>query len=223
MGTSAKNIVFLVLVATLAIGLSLTVASARDHGGKFLNAKYFVAGGGSCLASAAPKLDGSPEPPPVILENDLFWVSNVAALSPDVMEGVYTFHPNGTGTFRGVTRIIVLLPGGTQGFGGSADSLWTFHYTVTETGEISFSHYGGSQTWTSGPNKGTIGPVTAGPLHGAISPDGQYLTVNCGPLPGPWDPDAPPILTNPDGSQLICVINLAGYLLEKYPFEERRH
>jgi hypothetical protein len=201
----AKKMAVLVVIPIIVLFMIAT-ASARGPG-RVLWGQYAVTGGGSCFGGS----EGFTSSPT--------WAADPKSTSfaPDVMNGVYTFYPNGKGVFKGTIRVLLLLDELPAFFGGSADVTWNFDYTVTHGGDIEFFNYSTTVTWTSGPQ--AVGPPcnstsgNNGPRHGFISSDGEYLSVTCGPGP---DPTEDLIITSTDckgqpAGQLLCIISLVGH------------
>ena len=112
---------------------------------------------------------------------------------PGILEADYTFNKNGTGSATGWVRMIP-----TPNY--SYVTL-DFTYTVTE-GRIEFAYpWGGFKVYA--PDKATlIMQWDAAMSRGAISPDGETMTISCGP----------PNKLHPIGSEVeaFCVTTLVG-------------
>lgn len=122
------------------------------------------------------------------------------ALSDSTWEGVYSFKHDGTGTFTAIYRVVEkpslnwppAPPEGDQPtLGdipdvGAADITWNFHYTLSQTGRITFMYDKGTYEgiWVYGPQAG--GPTSMlylyikEPYYGVLSPDHQNILVAWG-------------------------------------------
>ena len=104
-----------------------------------------------------------------------------AQVSPGLMEGDYKFKPNGTVKIR--NGFIRNFPPGPT-FDVRAD----FTYAVTREGRITFEYPNGGFQVGVLHEDGYFEEyfrVSAGPSHGVISPDGNMITISCGPPVGP--------------------------------------
>jgi len=126
--------------------------------------------------------------------------------SPGIMEAEYTFKVNGTGSIIGVGRSI----SGAPPVGSSSSFTADFNYTVKEEGRIEFEYPFPPGGLKVDFNNDGVPDVTmdAGPSHGVISPDGNMITISCGPPVSLWgiDPDTGDRLFGP----VWCVTTLAG-------------
>jgi hypothetical protein len=127
--------------------------------------------------------------------------------SPGIMEAEYTFRYNGTGSIKGEGRTISAS--------GPSYSTATaeFTYTVTEGGRIEFQYpsppFGPGGLKVDFGGDGTIDvTMDGGPSHGVISPDGNTITISCGPpvFLNVIDPHDGTILAGP----VWCVTTLSG-------------
>ena len=124
--------------------------------------------------------------------------------SPGIMEADYTFRIDGTGSISGVGRSIAAS-------GGSSNAFWAdFTYTVTKEGRIEFEYPfppGGLKVDFDNDGVPDV-TMDAGPSHGVISPDGNMITISCGPPVSLWviDPDTGDQVAGP----VWCVTTLAG-------------
>jgi len=204
MRANMKKLAVLVAVFSVAIFMTVAMASAVDpKWKKGIEGEYAVTGGGACVSCPPGAID---------ITKDNFLLIGCGGYSPDVVEGVYKFHRNGTGTFKGKLWILIFDTKGPF-FGASADTEWTFNYSVAADGDITFTDTVQTTKFTSGLPKSSPASLNyGGPLHGRISPDQAHLTVTCGPTPiETWPQGETPVLTGADGSQMLCIINLAGH------------
>jgi hypothetical protein len=206
MRANMKKLAMYVAVFSVVMFMTVATASAGDQiWKKSIEGEYAVTGGGACVSC---------DPGAIDITNDNFFLTKCGGYSPDVVEGVYKFHRNGTGTFKGKLGILIFATGGPL-FGASADTEWTFNYSVAADGDITFTDTVQTTMFTSGPPfiKGSSSKNLGGPLHGRISSDQGHLTVTCGPIPiEAWPRGETPVITgDPDGSQMLCIINLAGH------------
>jgi len=124
--------------------------------------------------------------------------------SPGIMEADYTFRIDGTGSISGVGRSIAAS-------GGSSNAFWAdFTYTVTKEGRIEFEYPfppGGLKVDFDNDGVPDV-TMDAGPSHGVISPDGNMITISCGPPVSLWgiDPEGGGRLFGP----VFCVTTLSG-------------
>jgi hypothetical protein len=194
---SNEKLAVFVVVAAMAMFIPGAMASADDHEGKTnhgeshegkpthhgIEGVYAVTGFSSC----------SP------------------ATTPGIFEADYTFSRDGTGSAQAISRGINASGGGFSTF--TAD----FTYEVTHEGRITFDYHGvGNKVVKTDPvTNEVLWEVTwdRGPGHGVISPDGQTITITCGP---------PVVLqvvesTNvylPKGTTTSCVTTAVGMRLK---------
>ncbi len=127
-----------------------------------------------------------------------------------IMEAEYTFKYNGTGSIKGEGRTISMAADGKSVVGSSSTATADFTYTITQEGRIEFEYPfppGGLKVDFDGDGVPNV-TMDGGPSHGVISPDGNTITISCGP----------PVFLNvidPDtGAQLFgpvwCVTTLSG-------------
>jgi hypothetical protein len=146
-----KKLAVIVMLAAMAIFMAMATASAWWPFRNAISGQFAVTGFSSC----------NPD-------------------SPGIMEADYTFRIDGTGSISGFGRSIPESPMAFVAL--RAD----FHYTVTKEGRIEFQY-----PWPPGGLKvgsvdefGIFTPfvtMNAGPSHGVISPDGNTITISCGP------------------------------------------
>jgi hypothetical protein len=186
----------LVMIALLALVLPLALAAAEDHPRpKFIQGTYAVTGANSALI-APSGFDATQVP-----------ISDVSFIvGPQVWEGTYTFHKDGTVDQDVISRSIdppsPTLPSYS---GSSAHSTGKFNYTVTAGGKITFTlvHETFKNEFLTGPQAGTANypdSKDSDLVHswdGRISPDEKtiqmtwgaplvlYLTDGQGNFPGP--------------------------------------
>jgi hypothetical protein len=192
-----KALAVFVMIAAGAMLIGTAMASADQPAHETIQGDYIVTGEGVC--SAAPEGVDSM----IVVGSGL-----------DVWKGIYTFHPDGTGSASIVVRTIsfpAVLPAATIPFSGaSLKSSWDFTYTMTREGKITFKFIKESfeGEWTSGSTVGRLGQDDA-PRGGTLSPDGSFLTVTSGsPVTlnaySPENQKQSPIPT-------LCLVSLAGY------------
>jgi len=178
-GNINKLIVF-VMIAAMTMFIAVAIASADDHHWKrTIQGQYAVTGFSSC--------------------GD--------ATSQGIMEAIYTFRHDGTGSATGNGRMI-------SASGGSSNSFQLdFHYTVTKEGRIEFQYPfppGGIRVGQYDADGVFNAAMTmdGAMSHGYISPDGETITIQCGP----------PVslnVINPDTGKTLfgpvwCVTSVAG-------------
>jgi hypothetical protein len=177
-GNAEKLTVFLI-IAAMTIFITGAIASADDHHWKrTIQGQYAVTGFSSCDPT-----------------------------SPGIMEAIYTFRHDGTGSATGDGRRI-------SASGGSFDSFQLdFHYTVTKEGRIEFQYPfppGGLRVGHYDENEVFYVDMTmdGAMSHGYISPDDKTITIQCGPPkyltvidPGTGDSVSPPVW---------CITSVAG-------------
>ncbi len=119
-----------------------------------------------------------------------------------IMEAKYTFRYNGTGSISGEGRTISAS--------GPSYSTFTaeFTYTVSQEGRIEFQYpnppFGPGGLKVDFGGDGTIDvTMDGGPSHGVISPDGNTITISCGPPVALWGID-------PVFGPVSCVTTLSG-------------
>lgn len=184
-----KKLSLFIMIA--AITMCSTVAMAWDSGNKqmrTIKGDYYIVGGGPCLV-APGGFNGILQPNSGI--------PGPWALSDSTWEGVYSFQHDGTGTFKAIYRVVEkpsynwppAPPGEPQPTGGdipdvgAADITWKFHYTLSQTGRITFMYDKGTYEgeWVYGPQKDT--PIflnVSGPYYGVLSPDHLNILVTWG-------------------------------------------
>ena len=114
-----KKLAVFVIVAVLAMFIVVAAASAWWPARNALWGQYAVTGGGACVSCPPGTID---------ITKDVFLLGGCTNYSPDVVEGVYTFYTNNTGTFKGTLRILMFDAAGVPLFGASMDTEWTFKY-----------------------------------------------------------------------------------------------
>jgi hypothetical protein len=154
-----KKLSVLVGVPVIALFMMVGMASADPPHHYFIQGVYAVTG----LSTCSPVLAGG------------------APVSPGLMEGDYTFWPNGNVKIR--NGFIRNFPPGP-----TFDVRAEFKYTVTREGRITFEYPNGGFQVGVLHEDGYFEEsfrVSAGPSHGVISPDGNMITISCGPPVGP--------------------------------------
>jgi len=122
-----------------------------------------------------------------------------------IMEAEYTFKYDGTGSIIGVGRSI----SGSPPVGSSSSFTADFNYTVTKGGRIEFEYPfppGGLKVDFNNDGEPDV-TMDGGPSHGVISPDGNTITISCGP------PVALRVIDkdgNPVSPEVWCVTTLSG-------------
>ncbi len=150
-------------VSVIALFVMAGMASADPASNHNIVGVYAVAGISTCS--------------PVVPEN-----APAVTISPGLMEGDYTFRPDGTVTIR--NGFVRNFPGAGPNFHVQAD----FTYRVTRDGRITFEYPDGGFQIGEINEFGIFQEffrLNAGPSHGVISPDGKTITISCGPPVGP--------------------------------------
>jgi hypothetical protein len=174
-----KKLALFVMIAAMAIFMAVAAASAWWPFRYAISGQYAVTGFSSCDPA-----------------------------SPGIMEADYTFRLDGTGSIRGVGRSLPGSPDPPRAL--RAD----FEYTVTKEGRIEFQYPNPPGGFKVGvvDEFGNFTPfmtLDGAPSHGVISPDGNMITISCGPpvfltvlqsFPG-----GPPV-----GAKMWCVTTLSG-------------
>jgi hypothetical protein len=147
-----KKLAVLMMIPALAMLLVPALVSANDHGrGHGIHGLYAVTGFTTCLPAG----------------------------SSGVFEADYTFNNDGTGSVtNGFVRNVT--PTGAGFVTYTAD----FTYEVTHDGRITFDYpWGGNHIVKTDAQGILLWEVIwdRGPGHGVISPDGQTITITCGP------------------------------------------
>jgi hypothetical protein len=184
---------------TFALAMSALVLAGAGNAAAAPNIKgsYGFTGTAACLVAQGHV--GDPNTPPplanptpgVALPNSGFnanlQVNDVAGSFSRsfAVEGIRTFHGNGTGTVKGTAVNITVRPTpGPNGFphfppsAGGADFKFDFAYTVNADGSWTATMVPGSfsEIFTSGPRTGQTATVDAiPPVTGMISEDGKTL------------------------------------------------
>jgi len=189
-----KRLVGLLLITAVTVVLPALALADDYHGGKFIEGTYAVTGTNSGLIA------------PFGFEVTQVPVNGVSFIvGPQVWEGTYTFHKNGTVDQDVISRSID-PPSPTLPYSGSSvHSTAKFNYTVTAGGKITFTLVHGTfmNEFLTGPQAGSANypdSKDSDPVHswdGMISPDGKiinmtwgaplvlYLTDGQGNFPGP--------------------------------------
>jgi hypothetical protein len=187
-GNIRKMAVF-VIVAAIAMITVVAMASAGDIQGRtsIQGQDYFI-GAGPCLL--APGGFNSMLQPNT--GKDGPW-----AMTDATWEGVYSFKPNGEGTFHAIYRVVDMpslkwppaAPGeeqptlGSVPNAGAAEISWKFSYTLSEKGRITFQYETGTYSgiWSYGPQAGApLYLKISGPYYGVLSPEGNNIVVTWG-------------------------------------------
>jgi hypothetical protein len=227
MKSNMKKLVVFGIIAAIAMLTAVSTASAGWNLWKYIIlGDYAVTGANQCVLATA----GFMNPAPGVFTPN----SNPGAfqISNGFIEGVYTFHVDGTGTFTGLAHTNTYPALGLYSPTSALGELtYAFTYTVSDGGVITFKQ-GGACSYTS------CSPIVAGnctaaaptylqgiPEFGVVSPDGMNLSVTCGVpvilslLKGPAAGTAgcPANTINPDlaGPQLSCNISLTGFKVPK--------
>jgi hypothetical protein len=175
MKRNAKKLAVFLIVAALSIFMAVATASA---GSKFIKGHYALSGFTSCSVGGSPA-------------------------GPGVMEADYTFNKNGTGSATGWIRQI------TDPSVAPEVLYITLHFTykVKEGRIIEFAYpeYG-FKVYAYDEETETCTYLLqwdAAMSHGVISPDGETMTITCGP---------PKKLHMVEALQVeaVCVTSLAG-------------
>jgi hypothetical protein len=152
MKRNAEKLTAFLIIAAMTMFITGAIASANDHDWKrTIQGQYAVTGFSSCDPA-----------------------------SPGIMEAIYTFRHDGTGSATGDGRRI-------SASGESSDSFQLdFHYTVTEEGRIEFQYPfppGGIRVGYYDENEvfHVVMTMDGAMSHGYISPDGKTITIQCGP------------------------------------------
>jgi len=206
-----KKLVLPMIITVIATFILAATVPAGEpyHHHRALRGQYGATGGGtSILAPLGFGSNLTPNGPPGA------YVSQTCSV-----EGVYTFEPNGTGSFEGLFHCTTLSyttanpnpPPPTithPSSAGSAIETFLFHYTVAADGKITITQDPGTHVteWTSGPSAGQTIYSDGLPLTGFITPDGKTITLTMG---------APSVLSYPGGvpPTLQLIINSSSVLI----------
>ena len=223
-GNSKKLAVF-GIIAAIAMLTAVSTASAGWNLWKYIIlGDYAVTGANQCVLATAGFVNPAPG---VFTPNS----SGSFQISNGFIEGVYTFHVDGTGTFTGLahTNTYPALGQSSPPTSALGELIYAFTYTVSDGGVITFKQEGAC-SYTS------CSPIVAGnctaaaptylqgiPEFGVVSPDGMNLSVTCGVpvilsvLNGPAAGGCPTNTINPGlaGPQLSCNISLTGFKVPK--------
>jgi hypothetical protein len=182
MKSNIKKLAVLVIVSVIA--LFTGVAMAWDNYHKDMNSiqgEYYFIGAGPCLL-APGGFNGflqpnTGEPGPWDISNSTW-------------EGIYSFKHDGKGEMTSIFRVVERPsdvwfsgPGSDIPDVGAANVYWKFHYTVSNTGRITFTYDKGSYIgdFKYGPQANTQSYLTAsGPWYGVLSPEGRDIFVTWG-------------------------------------------
>jgi hypothetical protein len=192
-----KKLAVFVIIAPIAMFMTVATASAQDQVWNSIQGNYAFTGSNTCLVApfgfdSSFRANPPPGSPP---GTSGVWVTDFQS-----WEGSYRFYYNGTGELNILDHDF----GATPGAAGSVSIYWKFNYTVTDNGKITFTLVPNTYKglWLTGPMKGTpVYLVIPGSWDGAVSPYGNTITVTWG---------APLILYladstyTPIGVQLIC-------------------
>jgi hypothetical protein len=213
-GNSKKLAVF-VSIAAIAMFTVVPMASAHWNVWNYIiQGDYAVTGANNCVLSAGAPFTASPP---------FYPTSTLVQISTGFIEGVYKFHVDGTGSFKGLVHTNTSPALGPHSItAGLGELNYEFTYTVGDGGVITFL-LNGTCGYTS------CAPIVNGfctglpiyldnvPKYGVISFDGMNINVTCGvpiflTVQGGC-PNANPGV--PAGSQLSCNISLAGFKVPK--------
>ena len=205
-----KPVVFIIVAAiALLIAAATTLAGEQpgEHQWKHgIEGVYAVVGSATCVVAPLGFTNLVPNPPP----SSGVWLNYTGYL-----EGVYTFHRSGVGSFKSLWHhsfqpgpAIPISP-----YAGSQSQEFEFTYTVTNGGVITFKPIPCSVKACTITPTACVAPDYSDniPRNGVISPNGEKLIINCG---------VPEIMNTgtcsgktftPSGTQLACNISLSGF------------
>jgi hypothetical protein len=211
-----KNLAVLVIIAVVVPFIIAAIASADHEEKNIIQGEYYFIGAGPCLV--APGGFNS------ILQ------PNTGELGPwntsnSTWEGVISFKGDNTGALTSIFRVVERpsyywppllsgpLPAGDIPDLGAANVSWTFDYTVSNHGRITFTYETGSYVadWKYGPQQGTQLYLNApGQTYGVLSPDGNNIVVT-------WGVPSQLIVTADQANKVplfpvICNVVLQGFL-----------
>jgi hypothetical protein len=149
-----KKLAVLMMIPALAMFMVPAMVSADDHGyaRHGIHGLYAVTGFSTCNPTG-----------------------------PGIVEGDWKFNYNGTGSAHGVVRSLsVNAPPPPAASGSYMNFTVTFEYDVTRDGRITFQYPSHGLTLVSPDGSKSI-TWDKGPGHGAISRDGETITITCGP------------------------------------------
>ena len=217
-GNSKKLAIFVMMAAVMMFSAAAMAWDGDNYWRHLIQGDYAVSGPGNCIMAIAGFTTTStgvfyPNPGPFQISNGPY-------------EGIYTFHHDGTGSYRGLGHLIT-YPALPTAPGLATVVLsevnYNFTYTVGEGGLITFLQDGRCGFSVCSPIfNGTCqappGPTYLDnpPKYGVISPDGMNLTVTG---------DVPLVMTVQTGcptgtpgtapTQLICNIYQTGFKVPK--------
>ena len=216
-GNSKKLAVF-VMIAAIAMFTAVAMALADDHQWKHgIQGDYAVTGTNTCLVA-----------PTGFTSTFMPSTTGLWVIFQGYIEGIYTFHPDGTGSFTSTVHGTMQAGPAAGGGVSASESSWgyDFTYTVTDDGVITFKVV----PCAGGPG---LNPASAptynndGPHDGVISPDGENLNVTCGvpgllkactACTGVGEPSDTLKTCAPSSTELACNISMSGFKIPK-PFK----
>ena len=156
-----KKLAVFVMIAGLTMFMAVATASAKEPQGRHsIQGQYYFIGAGPCVLG----LTGFNE---ALQPNSPATNAGPWSMSDSTWEGVYSFNHDGTGTFKGIYRVVErpsdiwpLSPNPTGNdipYATAANVSWNFKYTLSKTGRITFTYSKGSYLleWLYGPGAGT--------------------------------------------------------------------
>jgi hypothetical protein len=183
MKRNIRNLVVIAIIIVVAPFIMVAMALAAEPIPHGIRGQYASTGGGAVLLTALGfETNLRPKGPPGAYLFQTF-----------SLEGVYTFERDGTGSFKGLNHLSTLpypvpnpnAPPPTitvPSSAGSANITYSFHYTVTDDGKITFTADPGTYAaeWKSGPSAGKTYHFDGLSRTGLIMPDGKTITLTGG-------------------------------------------
>jgi hypothetical protein len=190
-----RRLAVFVMIATIGMFMAVATASAGSPGHYAIQGQYVFTGTGSCLVSPTGFTDYVPNNP------------DLAFLSMEIFEGVYTFEKDGSGTFQDVSRFVGVPPGGSIDI---ANVTWRFKYKMIDRHRFTKYLEPGTYPpypqidWIAGPNSTSPFPTNyfyvEGACDGVVSNNGETITITCGHpilMFTLCDPSQPPCVLTP--------------------------
>jgi hypothetical protein len=204
-----KKLTVLMIVAALALFMSMAMASAAQPVPHAIRGEYAFTGTGNCLISPTGFTNYTPNDP------------TQAFISTLVINGVYTFKRNGTGAFQQEARFLDTPPGAIN----IAKETWPlFNYKPTDRDRFTIYWNQGSYMeidWIAGPNTITQPPSIFfeidGNCDGTVSQSMDTVTITCGDpvlILTLCDPSKPPCTPIPS-FQAYCSFSQVGTRVDK--------
>ena len=211
MKANIKKLVLLMIFTVIATFMMAATVTAESPGNRSIRGVYAATGSGTCFVAPFGFNDN-------LVPNSAPDGTGAYMLMTFTMEGVFTFHRDGTGHIERPSCPTVIhnpSPFAPYPSAGNSKDSWDFTYEVERDGSITLTQVPGSHSgeFTSGPL------VALGPYHnngrnwrGTVSPDGKTIILNSG---------LPDIITSPPPNPEGIICNGSAVLIWQHEIDHR--